>query len=121
MRMKRFLAFLIAISAVGCEATRTMTREQVESTPLVVPGRYVPVPIAGSAPLYARVVDENPNHENAIVLLHALASSIETWAGWAQELKKEHRVIRIDLPGSGLTGARADRDYSVVADAAAIC
>lgn len=40
----------------------------------------------------------------AILLLHGTAASLNTWDGWATELSKSHRVLRLDLPGFGLTG-----------------
>jgi pimeloyl-ACP methyl ester carboxylesterase len=35
---------------------------------------------------------------------------------WADSLSSNYRVIRPDLPGFGLTGARADQNYSEEAD-----
>lgn len=48
-----------------------------------------------------------------LVLLHGAASSLHTWDGWARELSKDYRVIRLDLPGFGLTGPNATKDYSM--------
>jgi pimeloyl-ACP methyl ester carboxylesterase len=48
-----------------------------------------------------------------LVLLHGAASSLQTWDAWAQELSKDYRVIRLDLPGFGLTGPTAAKDYSM--------
>jgi pimeloyl-ACP methyl ester carboxylesterase len=39
-----------------------------------------------------------------IVLLHSTGASLHTWDGWAAELSQTRRVIRLDLPGFGLTG-----------------
>jgi pimeloyl-ACP methyl ester carboxylesterase len=39
-----------------------------------------------------------------VLLLHGVASSLHTWDSWANELKSKYRVIRLDLPGFGLTG-----------------
>lgn len=47
-----------------------------------------------------------------IVLLHGIASSLQAWDGWAEELKKSYRVIRLDLPGFGLTGPDHNNNYS---------
>ncbi len=45
-----------------------------------------------------------------LVLIHGTASSLHTWDTWVQGLKSNYRVIRLDLPGFGLTGPdRADR------------
>lgn len=52
-----------------------------------------------------------------IVLLHGTSASLHTWEGWIAELARTRRVIAFDLPGFGLTGPRADRDYARDADA----
>lgn len=48
-----------------------------------------------------------------IVLIHGTASSLHTWDAWTQELSKNYRVLRMDLPAFGLTGANANGDYSI--------
>ncbi len=48
----------------------------------------------------------------AIVLLHGFGSSLETWEPWADALSDAYRVIRIDLPGSGLSPPDTTDDYS---------
>lgn len=39
----------------------------------------------------------------AIILLHGFGSSLHTFEPWARGLERTHRVIRFDLPGSGLS------------------
>ncbi|WKK67543.1 alpha/beta fold hydrolase [Lutimonas zeaxanthinifaciens] len=48
-----------------------------------------------------------------IVLIHGTGASLHTFDEWAERLKREHRVIRMDLPGFGLTGPFPDRNYSM--------
>jgi len=48
-----------------------------------------------------------------IVLIHGTSSSLHTFEGWAAKLKENHRVLRMDLPGFGLTGPFPNRDYSI--------
>jgi pimeloyl-ACP methyl ester carboxylesterase len=49
--------------------------------------------------------DEGPQSDAApIVLLHGTSASLHTWDGWAQALRPQRRVIRLDLPAFGLTG-----------------
>lgn len=53
-----------------------------------------------------------------LVLLHGVASSLQTWDGWVRELKGSYRIIRLDLPAHGLTGPdpsveRYSTDYMV--------
>ncbi|RVU44514.1 alpha/beta fold hydrolase [Rubrivivax rivuli] len=47
-----------------------------------------------------------------VLMLHGFGSSLHTWEAWATGLAATHRVIRIDLPGAGLTGADPNGDYS---------
>jgi pimeloyl-ACP methyl ester carboxylesterase len=42
-----------------------------------------------------------------IVLVHGFGDNFGSWDGWAAALKDRYRVIRIDLPGHGLTRAPA--------------
>jgi pimeloyl-ACP methyl ester carboxylesterase len=55
----------------------------------------------------------NPADKTPIVLLHGTAASLLTWNGWTSALKTNHRVIRLDLPGYGLTGPNPAQDYSM--------
>ena len=47
----------------------------------------------------------------AVVLLHGFGASLQTWDAWAEGLATTHRVIRIDLPGSGLSPPDPAHDY----------
>ncbi len=47
-----------------------------------------------------------------VIMLHGFGSSLHTWEPWALGLQDHFRVIRIDLPGAGLTGADPSGDYS---------
>lgn len=58
--------------------------------------------------------DEGPRDDSVpIVLLHGTSASLHTWEVWADTLRGDRRVIRMDLPGFGLTGPSADNDYSI--------
>lgn len=53
-----------------------------------------------------------------IILLHGTTSSLHAWDQWTEHLTEQFRVIRLDLPGFGLTGPdRSDR-YEVAHDVA---
>ena len=47
----------------------------------------------------------------AIVLLHGLTANLFVWEAWAADLRRQFRVIRLDLPGHGLTGPDAADRY----------
>ncbi len=48
-----------------------------------------------------------------LVLIHGTGSSLHTFNDWVTELKTKKRIIRMDLPGFGLTGPFPDSDYSM--------
>lgn len=58
------------------------------------------------------VRDEGPRDDpTPLLLLHGTSASLHTWDGWVDALKGKHRVIRVDLPGFGLTGPFPDGNY----------
>jgi pimeloyl-ACP methyl ester carboxylesterase len=61
----------------------------------------------------AHLCDEGPTSDpQPLLLLHGLGGSLHDWAGWAEALHRTQRVIRIDLPGNGLSDGPADGDYA---------
>jgi len=79
--------------------------------------RYAPPPstFLDVAGLRLHVRDSGPTVPNGapvLVLLHGFGSSLHTWEPWALGLSDHFRVIRIDLPGAGLSGADPTGDYS---------
>lgn len=58
------------------------------------------------------VRDSGPKDAPAVILLHGFGSSLHTWEAWAGPLSSDHRVIRFDLPGCGLSPPDATGDYS---------
>jgi pimeloyl-ACP methyl ester carboxylesterase len=58
--------------------------------------------------------DEGPATDSIpLVLLHGTSSSIFTWDACVKEWIREHRVIRMDLPGFALTGPDPNGNYSI--------
>ena len=69
------------------------------------------VPLMG---MQVHLRDEGPRGDpQPIVLLHGTSASLHTWDGWAEALKGQRRVIRMDLPGFGLTGPMPDGNYQL--------
>ena len=56
--------------------------------------------------------DRGPRDAPVLLLLHGSNSSLFDWEPWSQILSDKFRVITVDLPGHGLTGAVASGDYS---------
>lgn len=59
-----------------------------------------------------RVRIEGAEDAPPIILVHGFTHSLETWNAWADVLKSDHRVIRYDLMGHGLTGPDPKKRYS---------
>jgi pimeloyl-ACP methyl ester carboxylesterase len=58
------------------------------------------------------VRDSGPRDAPAVILLHGFGSSLLTWDDWAPRLSEHHRVVRFDLPGSGLSDPDSTGDYT---------
>jgi pimeloyl-ACP methyl ester carboxylesterase len=58
------------------------------------------------------VRDTGPRPAPAVIFLHGFGASLHTWDDWAGDLERDHRVIRYDLPGFGLTGPDPTGDYT---------
>ena len=56
--------------------------------------------------------DTGPRDAPVLLLLHGFGSSLQTWDIWSSKLEEHYRVIRLDLPGFGLTGPSPVHDYS---------
>ena len=62
--------------------------------------------------------ETGPKGAPALLLLHGFGSSLQAWDDWSLKLEQKYRVIRLDLPGFGLTGASPANDYSEEKDLA---
>ena len=51
--------------------------------------------------------DEGPRDGRTLLLVHGFSASLIDWDAWAAPLSTRYRVIRLDLPGHGLTQAPA--------------
>ncbi len=69
--------------------------------------RYIEV--AGTS---LRVRESGDRRAPAVIFLHGFGSSLETWEPWAQSLGARYRVVRLDLPGSGLSEPDRSGSYA---------
>ncbi len=51
------------------------------------------------------------NGKKNFLLLHGTGSSLHTWDAWVDIMKDHFRIIRLDLPGFGLTGPNPKERY----------
>lgn len=61
--------------------------------------------------IFVHYVDEG--NGIPIILLHGTGASLHTWDLWSEKLKDKYRVLRITLPGFGLSGPRSDKKYKI--------
>ena len=101
------LAVVLALLGAGWAWTPDLDRATLEAKYLAAPGDMVE--LAGTR-LHLR--DTGPRDAPAVVLLHGFGASLHTWEPWAQALQSHYRVIRFDLPGSGLSPPDPGNDYS---------
>lgn len=113
----KIIAGILALAALGVgavfvfptpEAPEAMLRAKYGQAPsqfLKLPGGtvahfrdYPPVNGDAAAPV--------------LVMLHGSNASLHTWEPWVQRLRPAMRVVTVDLPGHGLTGATVEGDYS---------
>lgn len=76
--------------------------------------RYLEAPadLRTVGPWRLHVRDSGPRQAPVVVLLHGFGASLQTWDLWVRGLSQTHRVIRLDLPGSGLSPPDPDQDYT---------
>lgn len=104
------LLLVLLLLVVGGVAASWAPDREVET----LKARWAPAPSTFIEVLgmQAHVRDEGPRDDpQPIVLLHGTSASLHTWDGWTDALKGQRRVIRMDLPGFGLTGPMPDGNY----------
>jgi pimeloyl-ACP methyl ester carboxylesterase len=107
--LKRSLSIvLLALLGIGSAWLWTPDRPRAE-----LEARWLasPADLADLAGTRVHVRDEGPRDAPAVVLLHGFGSSLQTWDAWAAALGGRWRVLRLDLPGHGLTGPDPTGDY----------
>lgn len=114
----RGLAWLAAAMALGLAAL--LVAYWAPSRPLdELQARWAPAPSTFLAidGMQVHVRDEGPRDDPApILLLHGTSDSLHTWDGWVPPLVQSgRRVIRVDLPGFGLTGPFPGGDHGIAA------
>jgi pimeloyl-ACP methyl ester carboxylesterase len=58
--------------------------------------------------------DDGNRDRPVLMLVHGYAASLHTWRPWIERLRKDYRLVSVDLPGHGLT--RTPKGYKVTRD-----
>ena len=87
--------------------TPDKSRSSLEAKYLAAPGDLIDL-----AGWRLHVRDSGPRDAPAVILIHGFGASLQTWDAWVPALEARHRVIRFDLPGSGLSAPDPAGDYT---------
>lgn len=100
------LAVVLALTGLAVASVWAPDRSVESLKPRWAPAPSRFITLDGAAVHYR---DEGPRDDpQPLLLLHGSAASLHTWEGWTAALRDERRVIRLDLPGFGLTGPFQD-------------
>jgi pimeloyl-ACP methyl ester carboxylesterase len=106
-RWRWSLAVLLALVLAGLVASqlrRDLPLDQLRARWGAPPSQFIDV---DGVSVHYRGEGSGP----VLLLLHGNGASLHTWEGWASALEDRFRVVRIDLPGFGLTGPHPRGDY----------
>jgi pimeloyl-ACP methyl ester carboxylesterase len=111
--MRTFLTGLVIAAAtlVGAYfyfSVPEISRAALEAKYGTPPSQFLTLP--DGARVHYR--DRGPRSAPTLVLIHGSNASLFTWEPWTQRLDDSFRVVAIDMPGHGLTGAVPSNDYS---------
>ena len=109
--MRKFLIggfLLLLLGAFWYSSQPDIPRAILEAKYAGPPSRFVTLPEGTRA----HVRDRGPRDALTLVLIHGSNASLYTWEPWAKRLSDRFRVITLDLPGHGLTGAVPNGDYT---------
>lgn len=102
--MRRFLVVLLTLGAILTAGWFVLQRGDIGYDRLEIvyansDSRILPLENG----LRVHYRDVGPRGAPVIVLVHGFSSSLHTWEPWVVDLKRDYRVISLDLPGHGLT------------------
>src|SRR5215813_6943026 len=110
--MRKFLIgggfFLLLPGAFWYLSQPNIPRAILEAKYAGPPSQFLTLP--GGTRVHVR--DRGPRDALALVLVHGSNASLYTWEPWAKRLSDRFRVITLNLPRHGLTGAVPNRDYT---------
>jgi pimeloyl-ACP methyl ester carboxylesterase len=110
MRIGLTVAAVVAVSLLAAAAwlwTPDKPLRTLEAKYLRSPNDMIEI-----AGVRLHVRDDGPKTAPTIIMIHGFGSSLQTWEPWARLLDTRFRVVRFDLPGSGLSSPDPRGDYT---------
>jgi pimeloyl-ACP methyl ester carboxylesterase len=111
--MGRFLIGVVVVLAVLAGAfwyfsDPDIPRSVLEAKYATPPSEFILLPDGARA----HVRDQGNRNGPVLVLIHGSNASLFTWEPWVKRLGDTFRIVSMDMPGHGLTGAVPNHDYS---------
>jgi pimeloyl-ACP methyl ester carboxylesterase len=102
--IRRLLAVVVTLGVILFAGWMTLRRddipyEQLEAIYANGDSRY----IAFGDDMRVHFRDVGPRDGKVIILVHGFSASLHTWEPWVNNLKRDYRVVSLDLPGHGLS------------------
>ena len=102
--MKRLLVVLVTVAIILTAGWLMLRRPDIsyntlESVYSKSNSRY----LKSGSQVELHFTDTGPRDAPILVLVHGYSASLNTWDAWVRNLRKDYRVIRLDLPGHGLS------------------
>lgn len=102
--LSRFLAVVITLGAILFAGWMALKRDDI-------PYEQLETIYASSDSRFLALDDEKrihfrdvgPRDAPTLVLVHGFSASLHTWEPWVADLKRDYRIISLDLPGHGLS------------------
>jgi pimeloyl-ACP methyl ester carboxylesterase len=112
MGMRAFVIGVIVCVAALVGAFRYLSTPDIPRAALIAkygapPSQFLTLPDG----VRVNYRDQGPRNAPALLLIHGSNASLLTWVPWADRLDHTFRVVSLDLPGHGLTGAVPSGDY----------
>lgn len=125
-RQSGHLAFALALSACLVLPRMAVAQAAPAATPAISPKPYLTVDqlrktyadkdsrffTVGGLKIHYK--DEGPRNGPALLMVHGSESSLRTWDVIAKKLKARYRIIRLDLPGYGLSDGPTDESLKTL-------
>lgn len=117
------VAIVLVLLGVGAYefSAPDIPRAALEAKYATPPSQFVDVTYASTLPDAATAPNgparvhyriRGPQDAPVLLLLHGSNASLFTWEPWSLALSDQFRVVSVDLPAHGLTGATPNHDYT---------
>lgn len=111
--LRWLLILIVVLAAAAVGAIVAFSDPDTADADLVAkygqpPSQFITLP--SGARVHYR--DQGQRNGPALVLLHGSNASLHTWEPWVTQIGDQFRIISLDLPTHGLTGAVPGDDYS---------